>query len=139
MRIAFPWRPIPPAPTGVAFLSQRGLEVAAVEIVYFLPLALLSCSPSLARLRRWGARMIAFFRRDVEARAALAAPLPVAVFNPRRTAFQLGGIVAAVAATLALAQVYLRESRVVAWIEQSTHESLAVSMGRRPPSKRHVR
>jgi len=26
MRIAFPWRPIPPAPTGMDFLSLRGLE-----------------------------------------------------------------------------------------------------------------
>jgi inner membrane protein len=33
-----PWRPIPVAPIGLAFLSERGLWVALVELVLFLPL-----------------------------------------------------------------------------------------------------
>jgi len=33
-----PFRPIPVAPIGLGFLSQRGLSVAAVELVLFAPL-----------------------------------------------------------------------------------------------------
>jgi inner membrane protein len=50
-RVAFPWRVIPPAPHGIAFLSQRGLEVAAVELVYFAPVMTLALGP--ARLAGW--------------------------------------------------------------------------------------
>jgi inner membrane protein len=32
-----PWRPIPVAPIGLRFFSSRGLAVAAVEMVLFLP------------------------------------------------------------------------------------------------------
>jgi inner membrane protein len=45
VRLASPWRPIPSAPTGLAFLSMRGLEVAAVEAIYFGPLLLLALWP----------------------------------------------------------------------------------------------
>jgi inner membrane protein len=37
-RYFLPWRPIPVAPIGVGFLSGDGLEVAAWELVVFLPL-----------------------------------------------------------------------------------------------------
>src|ERR1019366_7083482 len=37
-RYFLPWRPIPVAPVGVGFLSVEGLEVAAWELVVFLPL-----------------------------------------------------------------------------------------------------
>jgi inner membrane protein len=37
-RYFLPWRPIPVAPIGVGFLSVEGLEVAAWELVVFLPL-----------------------------------------------------------------------------------------------------
>jgi inner membrane protein len=33
-----PWRPLPVAPIGRAFLSPRGLGVAAVELLWFVPL-----------------------------------------------------------------------------------------------------
>jgi inner membrane protein len=36
-RYFFPLRPIPVAPIGPRFLSERGLLVAATEILYFLP------------------------------------------------------------------------------------------------------
>ena len=45
-RIVFPWRPIPPAPTGVEFFSKRGLEVVAVELVYFMPLVMPASRPA---------------------------------------------------------------------------------------------
>ncbi len=37
-RYFFPWHPIPVAPIGAAFFSERGLQVAARELVYFFPL-----------------------------------------------------------------------------------------------------
>jgi inner membrane protein len=37
-RYFLPWRPIPVAPIGVGFLSGEGLEVAAWELLVFLPL-----------------------------------------------------------------------------------------------------
>jgi inner membrane protein len=52
--IVSPWRPIPVAPTGLAFMSARGLEVGLVEIIYFLPLLLLSLWP---RRGRWPASL----------------------------------------------------------------------------------
>lgn len=36
-RVFAPWRPIPVAPIGQRFVSLRGLEVAASELVLFLP------------------------------------------------------------------------------------------------------
>ncbi|HEV3190015.1 MAG TPA: metal-dependent hydrolase [Polyangiaceae bacterium] len=36
-RFFFPWRPIPVAPIGAAFLSIRGMRVAAVELIEFAP------------------------------------------------------------------------------------------------------
>lgn len=33
-----PWRPIPVAPIGAAFFSERGMRVALVELLQFLPL-----------------------------------------------------------------------------------------------------
>lgn len=41
-RIVMPLRPIPVAPSGIAFLSLRGIEVSLVETLYFLPLMLLA-------------------------------------------------------------------------------------------------
>lgn len=41
-RIVMPIRPIPVAPSGIAFLSERGIQVALVEAMYFLPLAVLA-------------------------------------------------------------------------------------------------
>jgi inner membrane protein len=133
MRFAFPWRPIPPAPTGVAFLSRRGLEVAGVEIVYFGPLALAACAPALGWWRQQLGRL-ASWRKANGVMAAVTIP----VFTPTRGAFRVAGIIATVAVTMAAAQVYLRNSPVVAWIEQSTQENVAVSMAARR-SNRHMR
>lgn len=36
-RLFAPWRPIPVAPLGIRFISERGLRVAAMEALYFLP------------------------------------------------------------------------------------------------------
>lgn len=44
-RFFAPWRPIPVAPIGMRFFSPRGLRVAAVEAVYFLPLGLYALWP----------------------------------------------------------------------------------------------
>lgn len=41
-RIVMPIRPIPVAPSGLEFLSHRGLAVSLVEVVYFMPLAMLA-------------------------------------------------------------------------------------------------
>lgn len=35
--IAFGWRPIPSAPTGLAFVGLRGMEVAVIELIFFSP------------------------------------------------------------------------------------------------------
>ncbi len=40
-----PWRPIPVAPIGGAFISARGLVVALVEIAFFLPFLLYALWP----------------------------------------------------------------------------------------------
>ncbi len=36
-RFFFPFRPLPVAPIGAGFLSQRGLQVALVELAWFFP------------------------------------------------------------------------------------------------------
>jgi inner membrane protein len=41
-RMVMPIRPIPVAPSGIEFLSWRGIQVSLVECVYFLPLAILA-------------------------------------------------------------------------------------------------
>ena len=37
-RLFAPWRPLPVAPIGSRFWSERGLRVAATELAWFLPL-----------------------------------------------------------------------------------------------------
>jgi inner membrane protein len=37
-RFFAPWRPVPVPPVGLGLASARGLEVMAIEAVYFLPL-----------------------------------------------------------------------------------------------------
>jgi inner membrane protein len=44
-RYFFPWRPIPVAPIGRAFLSSWGLRVAITEILYALPILLVTARP----------------------------------------------------------------------------------------------
>jgi inner membrane protein len=134
MRVTFGWRPIPPAPTGTDFFSKRGLEVMAVELVYFLPLIVAAVSPGLTTWRRWGGRLLARGRDCLE---GVSQPGALAMAGPRvggagRAAFRLSGAIGLVLVCLALAQFYLSQSRVVAWIEQSTQQNLAVSLMRQP-------
>jgi inner membrane protein len=133
VRIALPWRPIPPAPMATTeFLGHRGIQVMGVELVYFVPLLLVAFSPTLAWWRRQIHRL-AFWRRDQRAAgSAIARPLPAA-FTPLRGAMRLVGVVVMVAMTMTIAQVYLRQSRMVAWIEKSTPGTMAVSMAARRP------
>ena len=131
-RFTFPWRHIPPAPVGSNYLSRRGLEVAAVEMVYFLPLTLLSFAPSLRTLGRWLAPL-AFWRRPLTLGAPVLAVAPANRWHGvRRAAVRVTGIVAVVFCSMAFAKYYLRDSRLVSWIEQSTQENLAVSMMSHP-------
>lgn len=44
-RYFLPWRPIPVAPLGRAFLSSSGLRVASIELVLFAPLWLFAFLP----------------------------------------------------------------------------------------------
>lgn len=44
-RFEMPWRPIPNAPCGLAYLSLTGLRVASIEIIQFLPVLLLAVWP----------------------------------------------------------------------------------------------
>jgi inner membrane protein len=48
-RFEMPWRPIPNAPCGLAFVSIKGLHVACVELVFFLPVLVASLWPPRAR------------------------------------------------------------------------------------------
>jgi len=48
-RYFLPWRPIPVAPIGVGFLSGEGLQVAAWELVVFLPLFVYALWPRSSR------------------------------------------------------------------------------------------
>jgi inner membrane protein len=101
--IASPWRPIPVAPTGLAFMSARGLEVALVELIYFLPMLLLSLWP---RRPAW--------------RATLSRAL-------------WGGtaVVVGVTSCLVVAQLVLRGSPIVSRLEAPVLQELALKQQRR--------
>jgi hypothetical protein len=132
VRFELPWRPIPPAPmTGTEFLGHRGFQVMGVELVYFAPLLLAAFAPSLAWWRRQIHRLASWRRQERPVRRA-ASP---ATFTPARGALRLIGVVTLVAMTMTLAQVYLRQSRMVAWIEKSAPGTIAVSMAARRPHR----
>lgn len=44
-RFEMPWRPIPDAPYGLAYVSLVGLRVAATEFLQFLPFLLFAARP----------------------------------------------------------------------------------------------
>jgi inner membrane protein len=106
--IVSPWRPIPVAPTGLAFMSARGLEVGLVEIIYFLPLLLLSLWPRRGLLP-------AGFRRAL-----------------------VGGLAVVVGATscLVLAELVLRGSPIVSRLEAPALHELALKTQRRRAHQR---
>jgi inner membrane protein len=105
-RFTFAWRHIPPAPVGARFLSQRGLEVAAVELVYFLPIAIGAFLPSRATWRRWFDSIALW----------------------RQLTMRLTAVVGLCVLSMAFAHTVLRESRLIAWIEKSTEKGVAVSL-----------
>lgn len=44
-RFEMPWRPIPNAPCGLAYISMTGLRVASVELIQFLPAIVVALWP----------------------------------------------------------------------------------------------
>jgi inner membrane protein len=96
--IISPWRPIPVAPTGLAFMSLRGFGVALVEVIYFSPLLLASLWP---RGPRWNAC----------ARRALMGALAV---------------VMGVGACLGAAQLVLRDRSFITRLEAPMLQELAL-------------
>jgi inner membrane protein len=51
-RFEAPWRPIPNAPCGLAYISRVGLTVAVTELIQFSPLLLYALGPALGRWNR---------------------------------------------------------------------------------------
>lgn len=101
--IASPWRPIPVAPTGLAFMSTRGFDVALVELIYFLPLLLLSLWPRRSEWKATAARAL------------------------------WGGtaVVVGVTSCLLVAQYVLRSSSIVSRLEAPVLQELALKQQRR--------
>jgi inner membrane protein len=54
-RFEMPWRPIPNAPCGFAYLSQLGFRVACIELLQFSPIVLLALWPGAPKLAETGA------------------------------------------------------------------------------------
>lgn len=158
-RFTLPWRPIPPAPFGGHFLSQRGLDVMGIEMIYFLPLTLVALGPSLGHVLRWfaplfagvierigrwlghaGSRAIAKVRETVGQVVNVAPapiPVPVAATRPRGRGFRQGalrvaGVIAVFIFSLAFAQLVWRDSRAVAWLESAHDQTIAVSLQQQP-------
>jgi inner membrane protein len=137
-RFTFPWRHIPPAPVGTRFLSQRGLEVAAVEFVYFLPITLAALMPPRAAWMRWFRAVSAWFTPAAARQPAL---VPVRVgagpASVRRAVTRMVAVVGLTVASMAFANEVLRESRLVSWIERSTEKGVAVSLMDRPEHRQY--
>ena len=134
-RFTLPWRPIPPAPFGGHFLSQRGLDVMGIEMIYFLPLTIAALAPSLPMLRRWLAPMFARMFTTVSATvsAAVSTTAATVVSAPVRTAaLRVSTIVVVFTLSLAFAQLVLRDSAAVAWLESAHDQTIAVSLQQRP-------
>jgi inner membrane protein len=138
-RVQLPWRMIPPAPFGEHFLSRRGLDVMLIEMIYFAPLTVVAVGPSITTLRRWGGRLRDWVKRVVatvvDGLAPAPVPVPVPVRRPmtnRRALVSVLGIFAVVAASLGLAEVKLKDSRAVAYLERPHDHTLAVSLSRTP-------
>jgi len=74
-RFEAPWRPIPNAPCGLAYVSRTGLVVAATELIQFSPFLLYALRPRVLRRLMVRARRTCTARRQA-APPASAAPLP---------------------------------------------------------------
>jgi inner membrane protein len=94
-RLTLPLRIIPPAPTGLAYFSWRGIEVTTVELVYFLPIAAVALAP---RLPGWSGRL-----------------LPGS--GTRRHVACLGAACLLVAVSLVAADRYVRDTNLIAWLD----------------------
>ena len=55
-RYHFPWRPIPDAPTGLAFFSHKGMQGLTIELIYFLPFVFYALVLPHLRLARFNVR-----------------------------------------------------------------------------------
>jgi inner membrane protein len=74
-RFEAPWRPIPNAPCGLAYVSRTGLAVAVTELVQFSPFLLYALRPRVLRRLLARARRARAAQRHA-APASTAAPLP---------------------------------------------------------------
>jgi len=74
-RFEAPWRPIPNAPCGLAYLSREGLAVAATELVQFSPFLLYALRPRVVP------RLLTRLKRDRAAGRPVAHPARPAPFG----------------------------------------------------------
>jgi inner membrane protein len=110
MRIASPWRVIPPAPHGMAYLSQRALDVALVELLYFSAVFAVALAP-----RRW--------------RWQVRGPCPRPALD---ASARIGAAAVLVLASLAVSHLVLGRSSLVAALRDSPSEvSLSSTTTRR--------
>ncbi len=100
-RVILPWRPIPPAPTGMEFFSPMGLRVVAIEALYFMPLLLTVMAAQTWRQGNW-----------------LAA---------RTVTLRLAAAVSLVAATLVIAETRLQYLSAVSYFERAGGEPLVMA------------
>lgn len=100
-RVILPWRPIPPAPTGMEYLSTMGLRVAAIEALYFTPLLLAVLAAQLWRRGVW--------------------------LSARTVTVRLTAVVSLVAATLVIAETHLQHLAAVSYIERAAGEPMVMA------------
>jgi inner membrane protein len=93
-RLTLPLRIIPNAPTGLEYLSWRGVEVTTVELLYFLPVGAAALAPGIK------------LRRPVPRRWARWTPV-----------LRLGAACLLIAVSMTAAGRYLHSTALVAWLE----------------------
>jgi inner membrane protein len=146
-RFQLPWRMIPPAPFGEHFLSRRGLDVMMIEMLYFLPLTVVAVGPAPRTLRRWLGNLKDWVKRvageivgQLLPPAPVPVPIPVRPRDPRggtrsrlvQSFGRLAGIAAVFTLSLVVAEIALKDSKPVAWLESAHDQTIAVSLSRRP-------
>ena len=110
-RVSLPLQIIPPAPHGLAYLSWRGVEATAVELVYFFPII----AAALARRS---------FQPTVRFEAPLARWVPPA---------RLAAACLLVALSLTVADRYLRSTALIAWLEGRGQRAAVAATIASPP------
>ncbi|MBC8133610.1 MAG: metal-dependent hydrolase [Deltaproteobacteria bacterium] len=85
-RFEMPWRPIPNAPCGLAYLSREGMRVAVIEFFQFLPLLVWTLRPHqgsptrrTVRAKRRGTKSNRTTRMTRHAAASVTFPRPRSV------------------------------------------------------------